>query len=72
MALSSGSVVIAQDAPEALPTMHFAGVTPDLGTRVDQAIAEALVMALPNSVRSTKPRGEKHHIGNTYRDFLLD
>jgi hypothetical protein len=45
MALSSGSVVIAQDAPEALPTMHFAGAALDLRARVDQAIAQALVVA---------------------------
>src|SRR5476651_97718 len=41
-ALSGGSVVIAQDAAEALPTMHRTGPAPDLDTCVDQAIAEAL------------------------------
>jgi hypothetical protein len=37
-ALSGGSAVVTQDAPEAFPTMHFADGTPDLGARVDEAI----------------------------------
>ena len=39
------SVVVAQDVPEAFPAMHFTGPAPDLGARVDEAIAEALVVA---------------------------
>ena len=40
MALSGGSVLVAQDAPEALPTVHHTGPAPDLGARVDPALAE--------------------------------
>jgi hypothetical protein len=36
----SNPVVKAQDASGALPTMHLTGPVPDLGARVDQAIAQ--------------------------------
>jgi hypothetical protein len=44
-ALSGVSVVVAYDAAEALPAMHFTGPAPDLTTRVDEAIAQTLVVA---------------------------
>jgi hypothetical protein len=37
-ALSGVSVVVTQDAAEALPTLPFADETPDLSARVDEAI----------------------------------
>jgi hypothetical protein len=37
-ALSGASVVVAQDAAEAFPTLPFADETPELGARVDEAI----------------------------------
>src|SRR5450432_4923100 len=51
MALGSGSGVVAQDAAEALPTVHRTGPAPDLSARVDQAIAQALVVAFRVIVR---------------------
>ena len=44
-ALSGASVVVAQDAAEALPAKHFTGPGPDLGACVDEAIAQTLVVA---------------------------
>jgi hypothetical protein len=45
-ALSGASVVVAQDAAEAFPARHLTGPGPDLDARVDEAIAQALVIPL--------------------------
>jgi hypothetical protein len=68
--LSRRSVVVAQQAAEALPTLHCAGVPADLGARVDQAIAKALVIAFRvvmlqelaewNSSIKTEMPGDRH------------
>jgi hypothetical protein len=46
MALSGLSVVVAQDAAEALPTMHLTGPVPDLAARVAEAIGSPTTMAI--------------------------
>jgi hypothetical protein len=45
-ALSGLPVVVAQDPAEPFPAMHLTGPAPDLGARVDEAIAQALVIPL--------------------------